>query len=190
MFPAGASKVFHSNTQRMIDLWTGLKGAGPAPLRSALDPAEIGALLPQTFMVERGAGLPFRLSGSLIEDLHGRSLKGKSFLELWAPESRAAVRDAVVTAVRACEPAILYAEARTDQDRRAGLELMLAPLAGPDVKVDRLLGLCQPISTLVRLHGENIVELGHRLTVYAGPNKGAPAGPHLKLAAVDGRRIA
>jgi hypothetical protein len=180
--------VFHSNTQRLIDLWIRLKGQGPAPRRADLDPREFSSVLGQTFMIERGANLVFRLSGALIEDLYGRSLKGSGFLDLWDVRSRAPIRDAAVSVVRACEPAVLYAEARTDHDRKAGLELMLAPITGPEGKVDRLFGLCQPVSTLVRLQGEHIAELGHRLTVYAG--KGAAPQPHLRLAAVDGRRIA
>jgi hypothetical protein len=182
--------VFHSNTQRLIDRWTELKGVGPAPLRSRFDPAALGGALPQAFMLARTPDLTFRLAGGLLEDLHGRSLYGESFTKLWAPDSRAAVRDAAVAAVRSLSPAILYAEGRTDHDRRAGFEMLLAPLTGPDARVDRLLGLCQPISALVRLHEETVCELQHRLTVYAGASKPGGVGPSLRLAAVDGRRIA
>jgi hypothetical protein len=182
--------VFHNNTQRLIDLWAELKGAGGAPLRSDLDPASLGPLLPQAMMLARGPGLRFRLSGSLIEDLHGRSLRGRSFLDLWTAESRAAVRDAAVNAIRTPGPVILYAEGRTDQDRKAGFEMAFAPFVGPSGQIDRLLGLCQPISSLVRLREETLTGLSHRLTVYAGAPKEGASGMHLKLAAVDGRRIA
>jgi hypothetical protein len=182
--------VFHSNTQRLIDHWSGLRTPGCAPARADFDPSAIANLLPQTFMLSRAAGLPFRLAGALIEDLHGRSLKGGNFMDLWSADSRAAIRDAVVSAMRGCEPVILYAEARTGSDRRAGLELFVAPLTGEGARIDRLVGLCQPISTLVRLHGDTVVELGHRLTIYAGSSEGGAPGSHLKLAAVDGRRIA
>jgi hypothetical protein len=182
--------VFHSNTQRLIDLWADLKGIGPAPVRSRFDPSALGGALPQAFMLARTPGLPFRLAGGLLEDLHGRPLHGESFLSLWASDSRAAIRDAAVTAIRGVSPAILYAEGRTDHDRRAGFEMVIAPLTGPDAKVDRLVGLCQPISALVRLHEETVSELCHRLTVYAGASRPGGMGPPLRLAAVDGRRIA
>ena len=182
--------MFHSNTQQLIDLWSELKGVGPAPLRSSFDPSMFRNALPQAFMLARTPDLTLRLAGGLLEDLHGRSLQGESFLKLWAPDSRAAVRDAAVAAVRGVSPAILYAEGRTDQDRRAGFEMTIAPLTGPDARVDRLIGLCQPISALVRLHEETVCELQHRLTVYAGASKPGGMGPQLRLAAVDGRRIA
>ena len=182
--------MFHNNTQRLIDLWSELKGVGPAPLRSRFDPTAFGGSLPQAFMLARTPGLPFRLAGALLEDVHGRPLHGESFLSLWAPDSRAAVRDAAVAAIRGVSPAILYAEGRTDHDRRAGFEMTIAPLTGPDAKIDRLVGLCQPISALVRLHEETVIELQHRLTVYAGASRPGGVGPALRLAAVDGRRIA
>jgi hypothetical protein len=182
--------VFHNNTQRLIDVWTELKGVGPAPLRSHFDPGVFEGALPQAFMLSRTAGLPFRLAGALLEDLHGKPLHGESFLSLWASESRAAIRDAAVAAIRGVSPAILYAEGRTDHDRRAGFEMTICPLTGPDAKVDRLVGLCQPISALVRLHEETVTELFHRLTVYAGASRPGGIGPSLRLAAVDGRRIA
>ncbi len=68
---------------------------------------------------------------------------------------------------------------------------MLAPLVGASGEVDRLLGFYQPLSTLVRLHGQPLVEMAHRLTVYAGSDLARnQKGSHLRLAAVDGRRIA
>jgi hypothetical protein len=182
--------VFHSNTQRMIDHWRELRSGPGAPARSAFDPRFVSNLMPQLFMLDRQSGLPYRLAGGLVEDLHGRSLRREAFLGLWTADSRAAVRDAALAAVRGPEPAVIYAEARTDSDQRCGLELMLAPLTDADGRVDRLLGLCQPVTTLVRLHGEALTDLTHKLTIYAGAGEAATRTPHLKLAAVDGRRIA
>lgn len=182
--------MFHSNTQRMIDYWRGLKGGDLAPARLAFDPSAVTTLLPQTFILGRAAGLPFRLAGGLIEDLHGQSLRGESFLKLWAPEFRAAVRDAAAACLTGREPAILYAEGVTAEGQRAGFELMFAAFVGREGQIDRLLGHYQPISALIQLDREPIVELRHKLTVYAGAEMGQPRGSHLKLAAVDGRRIA
>jgi hypothetical protein len=182
--------VFHSNTQRIIDYWRDLRTGPEAPSRGDFDPARVANLLPNTFMLDRQSGLPFRLAGGLVEDLHGRGLRREAFLALWGTESRAAVRDAALAAVRGPEPAVLYANARTDSGQQAGLEIMLAPLTGADGRVDRLLGFYQPVTTLVRLHGEALVELTHKLTLYAGAGDVETRVPHLRLAAVDGRRIA
>ena len=140
-------------------------------------------------MLDRAPGLPFRLAGALVEDLHGRGLRREPFLDLWSVDSRAAVRDAAVAALKGPEPVVLYAEARTSGKQTAGLEILLAALTGPDDRADRLVGICQPVTTLVRLHGEALTVLEHKLTVYPGGRDPGVREPHLRLAAVDGRRI-
>jgi hypothetical protein len=145
--------------------------------------------MPQLFMLENAAELPFRLAGGLFEDLMGRPLRGRGFLPLWSEESRGAVRDAARAVLASREPAVIYAHGATEAGDAAGLELMLAPLAGRDGLVDRLIGVCQPLTPLVRLRGEPLVALAHKLTIFAGGEDGAYE-PHLKLAAVDGRLIA
>jgi hypothetical protein len=182
--------VFHSNTQRLIDYWRSLQTDAGAPARADFDPQAIAGVLTQAFMLGRGSeGLPFRLAGGFLVDLHARGLRGDSFLSLWRSECRAAVRDAASQAARAGEPVVLFAEAATADDARVGLEILLAPLTGPSGAVDRLVGFYQPKTTLSHLRGEPLVEIGHRLTVYAGQGD-APAAARLRLAAVDGLRIA
>ncbi len=181
--------MFHSNTQRLITSWRDLRRGESAPLRSQFDPCALPGLMPQLFMLENAADLPFRLAGGLLEDLMGRPLRGRGFLPLWSEESRGAVRDAARAVMAAREPGVIYASGTTEAGDAAGLELMLAPLAGSDGLVDRLLGLCQPLTPLARLKREPLVELNHKLTVFAGVD-GNAFEPHLKLAAVDGRLIA
>lgn len=182
--------MFHSNTQRMIDHWRELRTGPAAPARSSFDPRFVANLMSQLFIVDRQSGLPFRLAGALVEDLHARSLRREPFMALWTPDSRAAVRDAALAAIRGPEPVVIYVEARTDNDQRCGLEVFLAPLTDAEGRVDRLIGLYQPVTTLVRLHGEALTDLTHKLTIYAGAGDAATRTSHLKLAAVDGRRIA
>lgn len=182
--------MFHSNTQRLIDHWRGLQTGRGAPDHRQFDPVELAPILSHLFMLDRSAGLPFRLAGALVEDLHGRSLKGQSFLGLWAAESRAAAREAVVGSEHGAEPVVLYTEAATASDQRAGLEITLAPLADDRGRTVKFLGLCQPVTTLVRLHGETLLAYRHKLTLFAGEEETTARAPRLRLAAVDGRRIA
>jgi hypothetical protein len=178
--------VFHSNTQRLIDTWRALRPKDAAPRRSDFDPCALPGLLPQLFLLGDGADLPVRLSGGLVEDLFGRTLRGETFLALWRPESRAAVRCAARVCQRGCEPAVIHAEGLTETGVSAGFELMLAPLANRAGDLDRILGLVQSITPLVRLHGEQLSEFGHKLTVFAGGEADA-SEPLLRHAAVDGR---
>jgi hypothetical protein len=181
--------VFHFNTERLIDYWRSLRAGDAAPARAAFDPAAVADVLTQVFMIGRGSeGLPFRLAGGLLVDLHARGLRGDSFLSLWGAGCRAAVRDAAAQAARGGEPVVLFAEASTGSGRRVGLEILLAPLTGPSGLVDRLVGFWQPKTTLEHLDGEPLIETVHKLTVYAG--RGETAAGRLRLAAVDGLRIA
>ena len=66
-----------------------------------------------------------------------------------------------------------------------GLEITLAPLAGADGRVERLLGLYQPTSLVARLAGKPVTEINARLGTADGGRNG-----HLKLVVNDGLRIA
>jgi len=179
--------MFHSSTQRLVDYWRSLRTGDQAPARAAFDPARMADVLPQVFIVGLdGDALPFRLAGGLLTDLHGRGLRGEDFGRLWSRQGRGALNGAAAAAVRDREPVVLRAEGFTDEGQPLGLEIVLAPLTGPDGRIDRLVGLYQPTTTVARLRNRPLVELHPRLTVYAAPQ----AEPHLKLAAVDGRRIA
>lgn len=179
--------MFHSNTQDLIDHWRALRRGEQAPAREALDPAAIAEILTQVFLIGRHSpALPFRLAGGLLTDLHGRSLRGEGFLDLWGPPSRPAVREAVQTAVANREPVIVYADAGA-AGGVLGLEIFLAPLTGPGGGLDRLLGLYQPITSLSVLRGEPIGLLAHRYAVPLGHDRPRPA--RLRLAAVDGLRV-
>jgi hypothetical protein len=180
--------LFHSNTQQLIEHWSSLRAKAGAPLRSSFDPAAIAGLLPHTFMLSRAPALPFRLAGGAVEHLHGRSLRGHSFLTLWNAGSRAAARDAAAAAIRHCEPVALYAEGRSLSSEQAGLELVLAPFCNHTGAIDRLLGFYQLISNAGRAPTDPLVELTHRLTLYGAGDASQPS--RMTLGAVDGRRIA
>jgi hypothetical protein len=180
--------VLHSNTQGLIDHWRGLRGEADVPPRAALEPADISDLLAQVFIVGRDSpALPFRLAGALLVDLNGGGLRGASFLDQWSPSSRAAARDAVAAAVRDREPLVIYAETTTAQ-AAIGFEILLAPLTGPGGRIDRLLGLYQPLSSLSVLRGEPIRPFTHRLTLRL-PDAAPRRASHLRLVAVNGASV-
>jgi hypothetical protein len=179
--------VFHSNTQGLIDHWRALREGDEAPAREALDPAAISEILTQVFLVGRDTpALPFRLAGGMLTDLHGKSLRGDAFLDLWADQSRGAARDSALSAVRDREPVVIYADAPA-AGGSLELEIMLAPLSGPGGALDRLLGIYQPLQSLAVVRGETIGPLSHRFAVRLGA---APRErPALRLAALDGVRL-
>ncbi|CAL1692495.1 hypothetical protein MMB232_02668 [Brevundimonas subvibrioides] len=175
--------MFHPGTQTLIDHWAALPAAGPIPPRARFEPMRLGRLVPQLFTADRSPdGATFRLAGAWIETLHGRPMRGVSWLDLWAPESRALVAAAVVQTFREARPVVMVAEAAR---LRGVLEIVIAPLRGPDGEADRLLGLYQSAQEQERRR-EAVGPLTARLSVGVG----VAGRPPLTLAAIDGRRIA
>lgn len=176
--------MFHSGTQRLIETWAALPDAQRIPRRDSIDPAAFGGLLPQVFMAERrDDGVAFRLAGGWIERLHGRSLKGVRWLDLWDRGSRLLVHSGVTRTFREARPLVLLA-AMDDSPER--LEICLCPLRGTGGTPDRLIGLYQPQSAQ-GMATRDIAVLTARASVPAEVGFGRPA---LSLAAQDGRRLA
>ena len=182
--------MFHSNTEQLIDYWRGVKGAAAVAMRSSINPTEFAHLLPQVFMLgRRGAGqYHFRLAGGFIADLHGRDLRDEDLLSLWSVQDRTQVQLALELARRKPDPVVIVAEARTELGAVMELEIMLTPLAAPSGEVDRVMGFYQPTSPVAMLMGQPIQALSLKTIRTVGVQ--GVTRPHLRLAAVDGRRIA
>ncbi|MET0294023.1 MAG: PAS domain-containing protein [Phenylobacterium sp.] len=180
--------VFHSNTEMLIDYWRSLTfGSGPPP-RGLLDPGEFAPLAPQVFLLgrERAGRYPFRLTGEFVRDLFGQDLRGRSLLSLFRYPDAWPLRTAMEAARRFPEPLVMLAQGTT-ASASIGLEILLAPLSGGTTGPDRFLGLLQPLSQVWVLQGEPVTEITLGGLTSAG---GVRQVPRLKLAALDGRRIA
>jgi hypothetical protein len=180
--------MFHSNTERLIEYWRAQKIGAASPLRSAIDPTELSSLLPQVFILGRlgPARCVFRLAGGLLVDLHQRDLRRQDWLSLWEPADRMRLATALETARRRAEPIVIVAEGRSAAGRKASFEIALAPLRAGPGQTERFVGLYQPTSPLVGLLGEPL----HILSARSIGAAGQALEPYLKLAAVDGRRVA
>ncbi|MDB5455892.1 MAG: hypothetical protein JWP92_1477 [Caulobacter sp.] len=182
--------MFHHSTERLISYWRARKRDAVAPPRAAINPGDFLDLLPQVFILgrERAGLYPVRLVGGFVSDLHGRDLRGEDSLGLWALSRRLEIKGALETARRRAEPLVIDADIRAHGAPTVGLEVMLAPLTGADGLTDRFLGLYQPMAMMQRLRGRPAYELGVRRIQSLGPAN--EEAPHLRLAALDGRRIA
>jgi hypothetical protein len=177
--------MFHSNTELLIDYWRSLTGGRGAPPRGEIDPACFASLAPRTFVAAREHGeVRFRFAGEQLIDLHGRQLRGEAVVQLWRLVHRRRLAWLIEAALAAGEPLVVAAETWTDEAARIRLEVLFAPLANRLGAVDRCLGLYQLIGGF---WPGPIGELA-----LAGPYGVADESPaaHLRLAAVDGRRIA
>lgn len=180
--------MFHSNTELLIDYWRAIGGGQKAPPRASVDPARFANLLPQTFIAARhGPGdYHLRLAGEFVIALHGRSLRGESLLSLWSRSHRIELQTALESVLRTPDPLVVSADARADDGVALRLEVLFAPLAGADGRADRFLGLYQPTSAVSPLNGRPVRDLMIR-TVGGAELRQIP---RLRLAALDGRRIA
>ena len=69
----------------LFQYWNRLRHGRPAPRRTEVEPADIKALLADTFILEKDtrAEAVFRLAGTRLCATYGRELKGFSFPSLW-----------------------------------------------------------------------------------------------------------
>jgi hypothetical protein len=175
--------MFHSSTELLIDYWRGRRLGRPMPLRADIDPSDFPGLAPRAFIAVREAtDVRFRLAGEVVIELCRRQLAAESLLALWRAEHRGRVAALLGAALIAGEPMVISAECGADPALQFRLEMLFAPLMGPTGVADRFLGLCQPTGGVAAspLAGLAIVAVnGH-----------ASGASHLRLAAVDGRRIA
>ncbi|WP_296817197.1 PAS domain-containing protein [Brevundimonas sp.] len=178
--------MFHPGTQKLIGYWSSLAD-GRAPLRADFDVAEVSELMPRLFVLTRAERLTYRLAGEMLRDLYGRTVKGTGFLDGFSAPARPLAQRSALQSVREGAPVVLIAMGRTELAREVALEITVAPLLSPSGAPDRLVGLVQPTTPLARLAGQPLREIAIRMAVAPEPR---PGQPRLRLAAVDGRRIA
>lgn len=184
--------MVHSNTEWLTDYWRARLPAFGCPPRAAVDPTDFIELLPQVFILGRAAPgrYSFRLVGGLLADLHGRDLREEDFLSQWAPLDRPFMQSAMEGAARRADPLVVESQGCTADGAAADMEMLLAPMTGAGGGVDRFLGLYQPLTPLARLSGQPLLQLSARRIGVTGGREIVADAPRLRLASLDGRRIA
>lgn len=181
--------MVHPNTERLTEYWREQRLSGGAPTRASIDPMAFHDLLPQVFIVGLGSEgrYPFRLAGGFVTGLHGADLRGRDLLDLWRPADRWSLKGALDQARMRQEPVTVLADVLIDGGPAEPMAVWIAPLVGPGGKIDRFLGLYQPTGVPRRMLERPARMLAAR--GFSGAETIAPL-PGLRLAAVDGRRIA
>lgn len=130
--------------------WTGLRGDGGMPLRSAIDPTAMPTrLLPWLFLMDvlrDGDELDYRyrLAGTSNVELVGRDPTGQLASEIFAAGERAFIMDTFHITVRQAKPT--FWRAGVPHDERDFTQIMrgLFPLAGDDGAVSALICAAVP----------------------------------------------
>jgi len=143
----------------LFQYWNRLRGERPAPQRTEIDPADIKALLADTFILEkdqRGAPV-FRLAGTRLCAIYDRELRGFSFASLWAERDRGIIERLARQTFDAKFVAVVTFEGYSRNGRTNPFELVVLPLEGGHAN-PRALGALVPCEVPFWLGADPIVE--------------------------------
>lgn len=131
----------------LYDYWTRQRGERNVPLRSAIEPADIAAILPDVFILEGDRLHPasFRLAGTRLCAQFGRELKGMDFAALFAPDHRTRIARLAENVMAQAAPAILQVQLVDGTLDTTEAEIMLLPLATNGRTADRIIGAFAPL---------------------------------------------
>jgi len=137
-----AGRAMQSTSQQLYAYWDRVRNGRIAPRRAEIDPAEISALLPETFIAERSGARSyrFRLAGTRICEQFGHELQGTDLLDLWGDADRRKIMSllhAVLT-----DGAIGHGRSRAygRDNRQVCFEFLFLPLIHIGEAPNRLLG--------------------------------------------------
>ena len=119
-------------TIHLFQYWNRLRNGRPAPRRTEIEPADIKALLADTFILERDTrGEPvFRLAGTRLCAMFGQELKGFSFNSLWAEKDRRVMKRLAEAAFTHNSVVVVAFDGFSGNGRTNGFELLILPLDG------------------------------------------------------------
>ena len=126
--------------------WNGVRGNRVAPKRFEIEPSSIAAILPDTFILERGdAGtMRFRLAGTRLCEAFGTEFRGANFADFFGPEDRATLNRQFAVIARQGAGGLFGLEAETASAKIAHFEILILPLIHTRDIVDRFLGAMSP----------------------------------------------
>lgn len=121
-----------NGTIALFQYWNRLRGGRPAPKRTEVEPADIKALLADTFILEkdtRGEAV-FRLAGTRLCAIYGRELKGFSFPSLWREKDQRLVARLIYGVFQQKSVVLVTYEGFSRNGRSLRFELLALPLDG------------------------------------------------------------
>ncbi|MDE2283974.1 MAG: PAS domain-containing protein [Hyphomicrobiales bacterium] len=136
----------HAASRELYAYWEERRGTRPAPERAEIEPGAIRGVLSDAFILalDRNAGHPVRLAGTRMCALFGRELKGESFLNLWATESKPVVASLVSILSDECTGTVAGVTAQNASGDPIDLELLLLPLGIRRPSFARTIGVLAP----------------------------------------------
>ena len=137
----------HPSARALLAYWDRLRKGRAAPERAEIDPAEIGRLLGDVFLLENSENPrhAVRLAGTRLCALIGHELRGRGFGALFAAEDRATLFGLMEAVADGQIPAVASLLGETDGGRSVDLEMLLLPLRHRGRTHARMLGSIVPL---------------------------------------------
>lgn len=132
----------HAVSNELYKYWRALRRGGSAPERNAVEPGAIRGALADTFVLDfdLAGGFPFRISGSRVNAVFLRELRGAPFLQIWREGDRSAIASILQAAADEEAPYLLIAQARPAGLQPVEIEITLLPLRHHSATHARMLG--------------------------------------------------
>lgn len=131
----------HQTTQALYAYWNETRGDRVAPQRLEIQPARIGTLLPDTFILERcdARTFRFRLAGTRVCARFGMELRGLNFLDQWNAADRAMLEEHLAAIAETGRIGVFTGEALAGMTAPATFEIVILPLVHTGTAIDRFL---------------------------------------------------
>lgn len=137
----------HKTSSILYSYWNKVRGDRVTPRRFEIEPAQIAAILPATFILERvdTETFRYRLAGTRICDIFGVELRGTNFLDGWSAEDRLSLIRHFVAVAKQGAVELVHLEAAPAAKLSAPFEVLLLPLQQNGDAIDRVLGSFCPL---------------------------------------------
>lgn len=140
------SRVFgtmkHATSQFLYEYWNEIRDGRLAPKRFEIEPARMGSILSDTFILERSekGQFSFRLTGTAISDRFKSDLRYVGFKEIWHGQDRLqteAILDDISIRGGAGH---IQARVSDEYGNQANVEYVILPLIHTSNMIDRMVG--------------------------------------------------
>lgn len=137
----------HKTSNILYAYWNKVRGDRVTPRRFEIEPAQIAAILPATFILERvdAETFRYRLAGTRICDIFGVELRGTNFLDGWSAEDRLSLIRHFVALAKQGAVELIHLEAAPIAKLSTPFEVLLLPLRHTGESIDRVLGSFCPL---------------------------------------------
>lgn len=150
----------NKTSQSLYSYWNEIRAGRLAPHRFEIEPAQISAILPETFILERSdtGTYKYRLAGTKICELFGVEFRGADFLDGWRDDDRITLQRQLAAMTKQGGVSVLTLDAATLDGRTAAFEIILLPLVHSQNQLDRFLGASSPLTAPAWLGTERLLK--------------------------------